>query len=133
METQNTELKEKREPFLSQKHRCFLELSQDYQDMICAVITDFQEKQFGQSSPIQMKKELLRSLGFSPNLARMVVDKSVVGVSTMFHCLDLFEDILNLYDEEMAYPGREELLARKSAFIKKYVIRIDMKKPIVQK
>lgn len=123
----------RREPFVTNKHRLFLDLSKDYQQLICNVITDYQKREFGVGTPIQMKKELLRSLGFSPNLARMVIDEDVVGVATMFHCLDLFEDILNLYDEDSLYPGRAELLERKKQFIKKYVIRVDMKRPIVQK
>lgn len=122
-----------KEPFVSNKHCLFQNLSKDYQSLICAVITDFQKRELNLHTPIMMKKELLRSLGFSPNLARMVIDGNVVGVSTMFHCLDLFEDILNIYDEQSIYPGRGELLERKKQFIKKYVLRIDLMKPIIQK
>ena len=124
---------ERKDTHITAKQKFFNELAQDYQQAVCELITSYQAEKFGLTNPIQMKKELLRSLGFSANVARMVMNQTVVGTSTMLHCLDLFEDILNLYDPAQLHPWRTALFKRKMYFIKTYSIILNMDKPIVQK
>ena len=96
------------------------------------MITNYQAEKFGTPTPIVMKKELLRKFRVSADLARKIVDGPITDTSTMMVVLDIMENILNLYDPGYLLPGREAQLKRKFYFFRKYVIDLDMEKPIVQ-
>ena len=118
---------------LTAKQVYFNELAKDYLKKIEEVVSAYQVAKFGEGNAVTMKKELLRTLGFSANLARMLIQEEVIGTSTMLHCLDHMEDILGLYDPAQQASDREALLKRKMYFVKKYAFRLDLEKPIVQK
>ena len=96
------------------------------------MITNYQAEKFAAPTPIVMKKELLRKFRVSADLARKIVDGPITDTSTMMMVLDIMENILNLYDPGNLLPGREAQLKRKLYFFRKYVIDLDMEKPIVQ-
>lgn len=121
-----------RENFSSSKKQYFDSVLDTYKTMVCQAITNFQAEKFGTPTPIVMKKELLRKFRVSADLARKIVDGPLTDTSTMMVVLDIMENILNLYDPGNLLPGREAQFKRKLYFFRKYVIDLDMEKPIVQ-
>ena len=121
-----------RENFSSSKKQYFDSVLDTYKTMVCQAITNYQAEKFGTPTPIVMKKELLRKFRVSADLARKIVDGPLTDTSTMMVVLDIMENILNLYDPGNLLPGREAQFKRKLYFFRKYVIDLDMEKPIVQ-
>ncbi len=121
-----------RENFSSSKKQYFDSLLDTYKTMVCQVITNYQAEKFGTPTPIVMKKELLRKFRVSADLARKIVDGPLTDTSTMMMALDIMENILSLYDPGWQLPDREAQFKRKLYFYRKYVVDMDMEKPIVQ-
>ena len=116
-----------RENYSTSKKQYFDSVLDSYKSMVCQVITNYQTEKFSAPTPIVMKKELMRKFRVSADLARKIVDGP-----TMMMVLDVMENIPNLYDPGYLLPGREAQLKRKFYFFRKYVIDLDMEKPIVQ-
>lgn len=121
-----------REIISTSKKQYFDSVLDSYKSMVCQVITNYQTEKFSAPTPIVMKKELMRKFRVSADLARKIVDGPITDTSTMMMVLDVMENILNLYDPGNLLPGREAQLKRKLYFFRKYVIDLDMEKPIVQ-
>lgn len=121
-----------RENFSSSKKQYFDSVLDTYKTMVCQAITNYQAEKFGTPTPIVMKKELLRKFRVSADLARKIVDGPITDTSTMMASLDIMENILNLYDSGWEMPDREAQFKRKLYFYRKYVVDLDMEKPIVQ-
>ena len=121
-----------RENFSSSKKQYFDSVLDTYKTMVCQAITNYQAEKFGTPTPIVMKKELLRKFRVSADLARKIVDGSLTDTSTMMMALDIMENILSLYDPGWQLPDREAQFKRKLYFYRKYVVDMDMEKPIVQ-
>lgn len=121
-----------RENFSSSKKQYFDFVLDTYKTMVCQAITNYQAEKFGTPTPIVMKKELLRKFRVSADLARKIVDGPITDTSTMMASLDIMENILNLYDSGWEMPDREAQFKRKLYFYRKYVVDMDMEKPIVQ-
>ena len=121
-----------RENFSSSKKQYFDSVLDTYKTMVCQAITNYQAEKFGTPTPIVMKKELLRKFRVSADLARKIVDGPITDTSTMMASLDIMENILNLYDPGWEMPDREAQFKRKLYFYRKYVVDMDMEKPIVQ-
>jgi len=115
------------------KKRYFDSVLDDYKTMVCQVISDYQAWRFGVTTPIILKKELMRNFGISADLARKIVDGPIRETSTMMMALDVMENILTLYDPANQFPSHEAQIKRKNYFYKRYVATVDMDKPIVQK
>lgn len=121
------------ENLTTSKKQYFDKLAQDYQDKIIEVIRDHHKREFQHEKPVVIKKELLRNFGMSADLARKIMEGTVTESNSMMHCLDIFENVLNLYDPARNATERGTLLKRKNYFFKRYVVGIDLLKPIVQK
>ena len=121
-----------RENFSSSKKQYFDSVLDTYKTMVCQAITNYQAEKFGTPTPIVMKKELLRKFRVSADLARKIVDGPITDTSTMMASLDIMENILNLYDSGWEMPDREAQFKRKLYFYRKYVVDLDMEKPIIQ-
>lgn len=121
-----------RENFSSSKKQYFDSVLDTYKTMVCQAITNYQAEKFGTPTPIVMKKELLRKFRVSADLARKIVDGPLTDTSTMMMALDIMENILSLYDPGWQLPDREAQFKRKLYFYRKYVVDMDMEKPIVQ-
>ncbi len=121
-----------RDNFSSSKKQYFDFVLDTYKAMVCQAITNYQAEKFGTPTPIVMKKELLRKFRVSADLARKIVDGPITDTSTMMASLDIMENILNLYDSGWEMPDREAQFKRKLYFYRKYVVDLDMEKPIVQ-
>lgn len=121
-----------RENFSSSKKQYFDSVLDTYKTMVCQAITNYQAEKFGTPTPIVMKKELLRKFRVSADLARKIVDGPLTDTSTMMMALDIMENILNLYDSGWEMPDREAQFKRKLYFYRKYVVDLDIEKPIVQ-
>lgn len=121
-----------RENFSSSKKQYFDSVLDTYKTMVCQAITNYQAEKFGTLTPIVMKKELLRKFRVSADLARKIVDGPLTDTSTMMMALDIMENILSLYDPGWQLPDREAQFKRKLYFYRKYVVDMDMEKPIVQ-
>lgn len=121
-----------RENFSSSKKQYFDSVLDTYKTMVCQAITNYQAEKFGTPTPIVMKKELLRKFRVSADLARKIVDGPLTDTSTMMIALDIMENILDLYDPGWQLPDREAQFKRKLYFYRKYVVDMDMEKPIVQ-
>lgn len=121
-----------RDNFSSSKKQYFDSVLDTYKTMVCQAITNYQAEKFGTPTPIVMKKELLRKFRVSADLARKIVDGPITDTSTMMASLDIMENILNLYDPGWELPDREAQFKRKLYFYRKYVVDLDMEKPIVQ-
>ncbi|MBR6990351.1 MAG: hypothetical protein IKH95_11035 [Bacteroidaceae bacterium] len=121
-----------RENFSSSKKQYFDSVLDTYKTMVCQAITNYQAEKFGTPTPIVMKKELLRKFRVSADLARKIVDGPLTDTSTMMIALDIMENILSLYDPGWQLPDREAQFKRKLYFYRKYVVDLDMEKPIVQ-
>ena len=121
-----------RENFSTSKKQYFDFVLDTYKTMVCQAITNYQAEKFGTPTPIVMKKELLRKFRVSADLARKIVDGPLTDTSTMMIALDIMENILSLYDPGWQLPDREAQFKRKLYFYRKYVVDMDMEKPIVQ-
>lgn len=121
-----------RDNFSSSKKQYFDFVLDTYKTMVCQAITNYQAEKFGTPTPIVMKKELLRKFRVSADLARKIVDGPITDTSTMMASLDIMENILDLYDPGWELPDREAQFKRKLYFYRKYVVDLDMEKPIVQ-
>lgn len=121
------------ENLTTSKKQYFDKLAQDYQAKIIEVIREHHRREFQQEKPVVIKKELLRNFGMSADLARKIMEGTVTESNSMMHCLDIFENVLNLYDPARTASERGTLLKRKNYFFKRYVVGIDLMKPIVQK
>lgn len=121
-----------RDNFSSSKKQYFDFVLDTYKTMVCQAITNYQAEKFGTPTPIVMKKELLRKFRVSADLARKIVDGPLTDTSTMMMALDIMENILSLYDPGWELPDREAQFKRKLYFYRKYVVDLDMEKPIVQ-
>lgn len=118
---------------LTTKKNTFDRILADYVKEVCQVIENYQRREFNCDSRICLKKEFLRHYGCSADLARKIISGNITETKTMIHTLDFMEDILNLYDPGIIEQGREELLTSKKSFYRKYVISLDLTKPILQK
>lgn len=122
-----------REKITTTKKRAFDSILEDYAQMVCKVIQQYQKREFNTDAPVYFKKELLRHLGMSADLARKIVGGSITETNTMIHVLDVMENILSLYDPGSFVEGRKALLKRKNYFFRTYVVSVDLAKPIIQK
>jgi len=122
-----------KENITTPQKRYFDKMMETYTVMVCQVITDYQTRKFGISTPIVFKKGLLRKFGLSADLARKIVEGQVTDISTMILALDAMENILFLYDPAVKLQGRIAQLKKRNYFYKRYVINMDFEKPIFQR